>query len=35
MLAAAGASAEHRTIAAGHGLSQTDVDLAKAWLAKL
>jgi phospholipase/carboxylesterase len=35
MLAAAGASVEHRTIAAGHGLSQTDIDLAKAWLAKL
>jgi phospholipase/carboxylesterase len=35
MLAAAGATVEHRTIAAGHGLSQTDVDLAKAWLARL
>ncbi len=34
MLAAAGAAVEHRTIAGGHGLSQTDVDLAKAWLAE-
>jgi phospholipase/carboxylesterase len=34
MLTDAGAAVEHRTIASGHGLSQTDVDLAKAWLEK-
>jgi phospholipase/carboxylesterase len=33
MLEAAGASVEQRTIAAGHGLTQTDVDIATAWLA--
>ena len=34
-LAAAGASVTHRTLPAGHGLSQADVTLAKAWLAGL
>jgi phospholipase/carboxylesterase len=35
MLAAAGASVEHRTVSGSHGLTQTDVDIAGAWLAKL
>ncbi|MEW6255591.1 MAG: alpha/beta hydrolase [Pseudomonadota bacterium] len=32
-LKAAGAEVEHRVLRAGHGLTQTDVALAKAWLA--
>ncbi len=34
LLARAGAAVEHRRLPAGHGLSQADVALAQAWLAK-
>ena len=34
-LADAGASVTHRKVPVGHGLSQADVTLAKAWLAGL
>lgn len=35
MLTKAGARVEHRTVSGSHGLSQTDVDVATAWLEKL
>jgi phospholipase/carboxylesterase len=31
-LAAAGAEVDHRTLRAGHGLTEADVAIAKAWL---
>jgi phospholipase/carboxylesterase len=33
-LAAAGADVEHRTLPSGHGLTQADVDITRAWLAR-
>ncbi len=35
VLKGAGASVEHRTLPAGHGLSQADLTLAREWMAKL
>jgi phospholipase/carboxylesterase len=35
MLKAAGATVEHRVLPTGHGLSQSDVTLAKAWIDQL
>ncbi|MDQ4061830.1 MAG: alpha/beta hydrolase, partial [Pseudomonadota bacterium] len=32
MLESAGASVSHQTLPAGHGLSQADVTIAKAWI---